>query len=207
MRQRVRSPRRALPLLVALPLAAGCAELAVEAPQPAPSSAEIARRLPASAGEFQRGATVEHEAERPGFGTDVDYATRSRTAVASVQIYDRGSQVRIPDDPAAPEIEAELDRSVAETLEAVGRRPGRRLAERERATEALPEDAGPGLRCAVLRGSYGRMPVTQKICVGGAAGKFLKVQMTTVDRTAPAVDTGSFLAAVVRAARGRPRAP
>lgn len=201
-------PRRAprLALLLALTLAAGCAEMIVqEAPPPAASSsAEIARRLPAEAGDFLRGATVEHEAERPGFGTGVDYATRNRTAVATVQIYDRGSQARIPEDPAAPEIEAELDRSVAETLEAVRRRPARRLAERDRATETLPEGAGPGLRCAVLQGTFGRMPVTQRICVGGAAGKFLKVQMTAADRTAPATATDSFLAAVARAARGLP---
>jgi hypothetical protein len=189
---------------LALLAAAGCAEFAGPGPSAAapPSSAEIAHRLPAEAADFLRGATTEHERDRPGFGTGVEYATRDRTAAASVRIYDRGVP-RVPDLPTAPEIEAELDRSVAETLEAVRNRPGRRLTERERATANLPEDAGPGLRCALLHGSYGRLAVRERICVGGAGGKFLKVQVTTAERTAPATDATDFLAAIVRAARGR----
>lgn len=197
-------------LLLALPFtAAGCTEMVADlspgGAAPA-SSAEIARRLPAEAAGFLRGATTEHEADRPGFGTGVDYATPDRAAAASVQIYDRGRQERIPEAPTAPEIEAELDRSVAETLEAVQSRPGRRLAEQERTTETLPAYAGPGLRCALLRGTYGRLAVREQLCVGGAAGKFLKVQITTTDQTAPALDTAGFLAEIARAARGLPAA-
>ncbi|MBX6375643.1 MAG: hypothetical protein IRZ13_15605 [Acetobacteraceae bacterium] len=208
MTGRGRAPRLALLLPLALPLAAGgCAEMVgdVSPGGAAPaSSAEIARRLPAEAAGFLRGATTEHETDRPGFGTGVDYATPDRAAAASVQIYDRGRQGRIPEAPTAPEIEAELDRSVAETLEAVRSRPGRRLAEQERTTEILPADAGPGLRCALLRGTYGRLVVRERLCVGGAAGKFLKVQITTAERTAPALDTTGFLAEIARAARGLP---
>src|SRR5690606_10343686 len=134
MPERVGTPRRGtMPLLTALMLlaATGCAELATLGPSAArpPNSAEIAAGLPAEAAGFLRGATTEHEPDRPGFGTGVEYATQDRTAAASVQIYDRG-EAHIPDAPTAPAIEAELDRSVAETLEAVRNSPGRRLAER-----------------------------------------------------------------------------
>jgi hypothetical protein len=165
-------------------------------------TAEIARRLPDAAGGFRRGDTTEHEATRPGFGTGVEYAAPSRSAVASVQIYSRG-QARIPEDPASPEIEAELSRSVEELLEAVRGRPGRRLAEERRGTQALGPGAGPGLRCATLRGAYGRtMAVVEQLCFGGAAGRFLKVQITTGERSARGVDSTEFLTAVTASARG-----
>jgi hypothetical protein len=179
--------------------AAGCT--VAEDPASRPPLAGVVERLPAEAAGFRRGAVTDHERERPGYGAGVGYATPNRTAVATVQIYDRGTP-RVPDDPSAPAIEAELNRSVREMLDVVPNRTGRSLVEQERTTVAPAGGGGPGLRCAVLRGDYGRTPVIERLCVGGASGYFLKVQVTADARNASAVDADAFISGIARAARG-----
>jgi hypothetical protein len=126
-----------------------------------------------------------------------DYATSNRAAVATVLVYDTGGRAA-PTDPRAAEIERELSAAVAEVTDAPYGRTGRRLSERERITIA-----DPGLRCAILEGSFGRAPVTRHLCVGGAQGRFVKVQVTMATRPTPSADAGGFAAGALRAVRGR----
>ena len=167
---------------------AGCAALDMAR---APSLDTVAEAMPAQLAGFALGET----ARRPGPSLAFDYATPNRSAVGSVLVFD--GAVRAPDDPADPIIDRELTSAVLELSEAPQGRTGRRLAERERAT--LPE---LGLRCAVLTGAFGRAAVIRHVCIGGADGRFVKVQVTMADSRPPPADARAFAAAALRAVRG-----
>ncbi|MBR0650709.1 hypothetical protein GXW78_13615 [Roseomonas terrae] len=169
--------------------AAGCAMM--EQAQ-APALRTIAERMPQELAGFVLGET----AERPGPSLSLDYATPSRSAVGTVLVYD-GAGERAPADPAAPAIDRELTAAVAELSEAPQGRTGRRLAERERMT--LPD---AGLRCAVMTGAFGRAPVMRQVCVGGAAGRFVKIQVTMADSRPRPADANAFAVAAIGAVRG-----
>ncbi len=179
--------------------AAACAILAVAGCTmtnlAGPSLEAIAQGMPQQLAGFVLGET----AQRPGPALALDYATPNRSAVGSVLVY-AGAGAAAPSDPAAPAIDRELTAAVAELSEAPQGRTGRRLAERERVT--LPE---AGLRCAVMTGAFGRAPVVRQLCVGGADGRFVKIQVTMADTRPPPADATAFAGAAlgaVRAARG-----
>jgi hypothetical protein len=190
--------RRALLLALGLTLA-GCA-VAPTGPAPRPTLEEAVARLPSTAAGLYRGASTVHETANPGLGIGVDYAAPGRGAVATVTLYDRGAAEPVPDDAEAPAIAAEFERAVEEVLAAGAVRRTHRLALAERVT--APVEGGEGLRCAVLRGRYGRDPVVSTLCLGGAAGRFLRVQVTMPDRSPPPADALGFTGAVAAAARG-----
>lgn len=194
-----RAPLRTLPpgarapgivsvaLLLALGACAGFDEVG------RPSLDTVATRMPAQIAGFVLGETT----ERPGPVLSLDYATANRSAVATVLIYGTGGRA-VPSDPNAPEIERELSSAVSEVSEAPSGRTGRRLAEQERITIA-----DPGLRCSVMTGAFGRAPVTRHVCIGGAQGRFVKVQVTMGSAgTRGAADPLAFAAGALRAARG-----
>lgn len=156
----------------------------------APDFDTIAAAMPGELAGFEQGET----ARRPGPSLAFDYATANRSAVGSVLVFE-GAGVA-PDDPAAPAIERELTGAVAELSEAPQGRTGRRLAERERMTLAEA-----GLRCAVMNGAFGRAAVIRHVCVGGAQGRFVKIQVTMADRRPPPADALAFAAAAVQAVR------
>ena len=170
----------------ALVTMAGCAAL-----QQAPTLEAIAERMPQQLAGFVRGEV----AQRPGPSVTFDYATPNRAAVGSVLVY--AGVGPVPNDPAAPAIDRELTAAVAELSEAPQGRTGRRLAERERMT--LPE---LGLRCAIMTGAFGRAPVMREVCIGGADGRFVKVQVTMADSRPPPADATAFAGAALHAVRG-----
>jgi hypothetical protein len=157
----------------------------------APSLDTIAQQMPAALAGFVLGET----AQRPGPALSLDYATPSRSAVASVLIY-ASAGTPAPSDPNAPAIDRELTAAVAELSEAPQGRTGRRLAERERSTLAEA-----GLRCALMTGAFGRAPVMRHVCIGGADGRFVKIQTTMADRNPPPTDATAFASAAVSAVR------
>lgn len=168
----------------------GCAAL----DEPArPTLDEIAARMPREISGFVLGETT----GRPGPQLVLDYATRARSAVATVLVYETGGRPA-PADAASPELDRELTAAVAEVAEAPTGRTGRRLAERSRVS--VPD---PGLRCALMEGSFGRAPVTRHLCLGVAQGRFVKVQVTMPTRTPPPADAIAFASGAVRAVRGR----
>lgn len=184
--------------LAALPLLGGCVDGEGFG---AGSAAAVAARLPEEAAGFRKGRTVDYERERPGYGVGVDYATVNRAAVATVSLYDRGRS-SVSSDPASRDIQEELRIAVQEASEsAIVGRSARRFSEGEQVT--LASGDGSGLRCARLQGTFGRAPVRRLVCVGGAGGKFLRVQVTMPDRGAPVADADAFALAMLRAARGR----
>lgn len=174
----------------ALMATVGCAML--EQAQ-APSLDVIGQRMPQHLAGFVLGDT----AERPGPSVTFDYATSNRSAVGSVLVYD-GAGAAAPSDPAAPAIDRELTAAVAELSEAPQGRTGRRLAERERMTLAQV-----GLRCAIMSGAFGRAPVLRHVCIGGADGRFVKIQVTMADSRPPPADALAFAGAALRAVRGQ----
>ncbi|MBW6396573.1 hypothetical protein KPL78_01885 [Roseomonas sp. HJA6] len=167
---------------------AGCAALNQAQ---APSLDTIAQAMPQQLAGFTLGET----ARRPGPSLSLDYATPNRGAVGSVLIF--GGATPAPSDPAAPGIDRELTAAVAELSEAPQGRTGRRLAEQERVTLAEA-----GLRCAVLTGAFGRAPVVRHVCIGGAQGRFVKVQVTMAERRPAQADPTAFAAAALQAVRG-----
>lgn len=183
-----RAGRAGLSLCVMLVLA-GCA--AMEQAQ-APSLETIGQRMPGQLAGFVHGETT----QRPGPSLALDYATPNRSAVGSVLIYEAAGRAA-PSDPAAPAIDHELTAAVAELSEAPQGRTGRRLAERERVTLAEA-----GLRCALMTGAFGRAPVMRQVCIGGANGRFVKVQVTMADRNPPPADALAFARAALAAVRG-----
>lgn len=185
----------AVPDQGAAPTASGQAAMPDRQALREPVSSTIAR-LPAEAAGFNRGPVKDHEAQRPGFGQGVEYTTAGRQALASVDVYDRG-MATIPDEEAL--IRSELDEAVRELSALQHNRTGRSLEETGRSTLALP-NARP-LQCAALSGRYGRVPVSLEICVGLAAGRFLKVQVTMPSRTPALADAHAFAQAVGAAAQ------
>ena len=160
----------------------------------AASTLEIAAaRLPEQVATFTRGDTVFHERERPGLGVAVDYAGPARAAVATVSLYDRG---RRPDDAALTE---EFNQAVGEVMAAASARTRQVMTERDRREVAVPN--GAPMNCARLAGTYGRQEVTTLVCVGPAAGRFIKVQVTMPSRQVRPVDPIPFVVEVTQAAR------
>lgn len=170
-------------------LLAGCAAIG-ELGRPGLDT--VAQRMPSELAGFVRGET----ALRPGPSLAMDYATPNRRAVGSILVYAAPAGTA-PDDPAAAEIDREVTHAVVEVAEAPHGRTGRRLTERERRT--VTEG---GLRCAVLRGAFGRAPVMRHVCVGGAQGRFVTIQVTMADSQPPAADAVAFATAALRAVRG-----
>lgn len=165
----------------------GCAMVG----QGAPSLDTIAQAMPQQLAGFALG----DKAMRPGPALLLDYATANRSAVGSVLVFEGASPAS--DDPAAAVIDRELTAAVAELSEAPQGRTGRRLAEKERTT--LAQD---GLRCALLTGAFGRAAVVRHVCVGGAQGRFVQVQVTMAERRTSQVDATGFAAAALQAVRG-----
>jgi hypothetical protein len=162
-----------------------------------PTLESAAARLPATVEGFTRGETAWHERERPGQGVTADYAGPARSAVATVSLYDRGAGP-VGEDPAR--LEGEFRNAVAEAMASADRRTSQRMTERERNT--LPVPGGAPLSCARLDGLYGRQEVRTVVCLGSAAGRFIKVQVTSPARQVRAVDPIPFIQGVTQAARG-----
>lgn len=158
-----------------LALLAGCA-----APAGTP---DLAARLPAEAAGFLRGETG------PPGGTPlrVEYATANRAAVATVAIAERTPPLRERDGAA---LDAALGGAVGSVLATMPERSGRQLAERERYEL-------PGLRCSLLRGTFGRAPVARHVCVGATAGRLVTIEVTMADRTPPPAEAEAFARAVI----------
>lgn len=159
----------------------------------APSIETVQARMPAEIAGFVLGET----SQRRGSAAAFDYATPNRAAVATVLVYATGGRAA-PTDPGAPDMDRELTTAVTELTEAPSGRTGRRLQEQQRVTIA-----DPGLRCAVMTGAFGRAPVTRHVCIGGAGGRFVKVQVT--QGTAPSrtgADPIAFASGALRAVRG-----
>lgn len=165
-----------------------------------PDLARAAAALPASAAGFLRGNHADLERRHPGRGVTVDYATADRGAAATVAIYDLG-QRSVPADPDSAAQRAEFEAAVGELTSLPPERTGRRFTERERFR--LPVPGGPAFACADLDGVLGRNPVRQVVCVGGAEGRFVKVQVMMLARDPAPADARAFAAAIGQAARGR----
>jgi hypothetical protein len=195
--------RRLVLLLGALALPVACApqEGARPAAQTSASGGmtleAAAGRLPSETVGFARGATFWLEAERPGQGAAVEYAGPSRAAVATVSLYDRGHG---PVSDRDPRLAGEFATALAEVMALAGARTSQRLAERGRVELDAP--GGAPLSCARLEGTYGRQQVRTLVCLGAAAGRFLKMQVTTPQRQVVAVDAEAFVIAITQAARG-----
>ncbi len=158
-----------------------------------------AARLPEQAADFTRGSVVWHERERAGLGVSVEYAGPARAAVATVSLYDRAQGV-VTEGPGAPRLAREFSDSVAEVVALAGTRTSQQMAEAGRSEVAVP--GGPPLSCARLEGTYGRQAVQTLVCLGSAAGRFLKVQVTAPTRQVRPVDPLPFVVAIAQAARG-----
>jgi hypothetical protein len=195
--------RRLVLLLGALALPVACAPQdgarrgALSSSTGAATLDAAAARLPAEAADFTRGSTVWLEADRPGQGVAVEYAGPSRAAVATVSLYDRGQG---PVGDRDPRLAQEFSVAVAEVVALADTRTNQRLVERGRSEVAVP--GGAPLSCALLEGTYGRQQVRTLVCLGAAAGRFLKVQVTSPQRPVVPVDAEPFLVAIARAARG-----
>jgi hypothetical protein len=174
----------------ALLVLGGCA--ALEDSQRPPLDA-VSARMPAEIAGFTRGESAQRASEM----LTLDYATASRAAVATIQVYGTGGR-SVPSDPGSAEIDREVTSAVMEVTEAPQARTGRRLTERRRYTLA-----GAGLRCAVMEGAFGRAPVTRHVCVGAAQGRVVKVQVTMATARTPAADAEACAAEALRAVRGR----
>lgn len=156
-----------------------------------------AARLPAEVASFTRGGTIWLERERPGQGVAVEYAGPARAAVATVSLYDRGQG---PIADRDPRLAQEFSAAVAEVVALAGTRTSQQIAERGRSEIAVP--GGAPLSCARLEGTYGRQEVRTLVCLGAAAGRFLKVQVTSPSRAIRPVETEPFIAGIAQAARG-----
>jgi hypothetical protein len=185
---------RVVPLLVCL---AGCALPDPRGEAGAPTLEAAVARLPAEVAGFSRGDTTWHERDRPGQGAAVDFAGPARAAVATVSVYDRG-RFPLPTDDGT--VAAEFALAVDEVLAAAGARTRQVMTERARSDIAVPD--GAPMRCARLGGTYGRQEVTTLVCLGPAAGRFLKVQVTSPARQVRPVDPVPFVVGVAQAARG-----
>jgi hypothetical protein len=193
---------RRLLLLAAVALPVACA------PQPGgqgrfgagaagqPTLEAAVARLPEQVAGFTRGRTVFLEPERPGQGVAVEYAGPSRAAVATVSFYDRRQGAIADRDARLPQ---EFSAAVAEVVAVAGTRTSQQIAERDRSELAVP--GGAPLSCARLEGTYGRQEVRTLVCLGAAAGRYLKVQVTSPARPVRPVDPLPFIVEITQAAR------
>lgn len=169
-----------------------------------PSLDATLARLPDYVAGFGRGMTTDMEASQPGQGRAVDYATlahpgvAARAAIASVMVYDQGLPPLPPDTPESV-VAAKLDEGVQEALIPA---PGRYLAESGR--HVVPAAGGGPMQCAELQGTYGRTAMWQQVCVGVAAGRFLKVFMAVPTRQKDllGLDADGFTREIAQAVRG-----
>jgi len=198
--------------LMAAGLLAGCVAPGNEAATGAAAAAKarpsydiVLARLPEQAGGFSRGMTTDMEASAPGQGRAVDYATLARSgvaaraAIASVILYEHGQPVLTPATPATT-VTGKLEEGVAE---ATSPAPGRRMAETARHVLEVP--GGTAMQCAVIEGTYGRSAMWQQVCVGVAAGRFLKVFVAVPARQKALLtemDADAFTRSIAQAARG-----
>ncbi|WP_424134556.1 hypothetical protein [Roseomonas chloroacetimidivorans] len=184
--------------LVALPaLLAGCVTPEDEAAARArarPPVEEVLARLPAAAAGFERGAVQDVAPGDPGAGKVVEYATPRRVAVAYVFVYDLG-RPNVTEADLPPEVE----RAVREGTALPTERTGRELSVADR--DPVPARGGE-LSCALLQGRFGRTQVERQVCVGAAAGRFLRVQVTMPTRGGSVGDARAFAAEIAAAARG-----
>ncbi len=187
-----------LPLLLAACAGQQAAQRGGAAAGGQPGLEAATARLPEEAAGFSRGSTVWHERDRPGQGVSVDYAGPARAAVATVSLYDR-AQGPVPDRPGDPRVAQEFSSAVEEVVALAGTRTSQQMAEAGR-TE-LPVPGGTPLSCARLEGTYGRQPVRTLVCLGVAAGHFLKVQVTGPARQIRPVDPEPFIVEIAQAAR------
>ncbi len=191
--------------LVLLLLASGCARQAGDggpAAQPAaatPTLEGAVARFPAEVAGFARGETVWHERTSPGMGVTTDYAGPARAAVATASLYDRG-RAPVPADLNGAPLQTEFANAVREALAMADRRTSHRLVERERFD--LPVPNADGLLCSRLEGSYGRQAVQTLVCLGEAAGRYLKVQVTMPVRQVRPVEPLPFVVGLTQALRG-----
>ncbi|MGX9963934.1 hypothetical protein ACVFYP_11440 [Roseomonas sp. F4] len=164
-----------------------------------PGLEQVAARLPAEVAAFSRGETIWHERDRPGFGVAVDYAGPGRSAVSTVSLYDRGEPM-VPQDVTSAAIQREFATAVQEALAMADRRTNQQVTEGVRSELPVPGQAP--LQCVDLRSTYGRQPVQTLLCLGAAAGRFLKVQVTAPVRQVRPVDPMPFVVGIAQAARG-----
>ncbi len=193
--------RIVVPLLL---LVAACAPQqagpAATASAPAAGSLEAAvARLPEQVGDFTRGGTTWLERQRPGDGAMVEFAGPSRAALATVSLYDRG-QGRVSGNRGDPRVTREFSEAVREVVAIAGTRTSQQLAERERREVAVP--GGAPLSCSWFDGTYGRQDVRTLLCLGAAAGHFIKLQVTAPARPVRPVDPMPFVVEATRAVRG-----
>lgn len=193
--------------LALLGLMAGCAEdtegLATGATSRVggsgrPTLQSATERLPPNVAGFTRRDTTWHEPGRAGMGVAVDYDGPARSAVSTVSVYDRG-RAAVPDDVNAPVLQDEFAAAVNEALALAGTRTSHRIVEQGRRDIEVPGQAP--IRCASLQGTYGRQEVQTLVCVGAAAGRFLKVLVTSPARQVRPVDPVPFIVGIAQAAR------
>lgn len=191
-----------LALLLLVPACApeeGAGRAATAGAGQVPTLENAAARLPASAAGFSRGNATWHERERAGQGVSVEYAGPARAAVATVSLYDRAQGV-VQDRAGDPRLSTEFSNAVSEVVALAGTRTSQQLAESARAEVPVP--GGSPLACSRLEGTYGRQQVQTLVCLGAAAGRFLKVQVTSPARQVRPVDPMPFVVEIAQAARG-----
>ncbi|WP_424811389.1 hypothetical protein [Roseococcus sp. YIM B11640] len=180
----------------------GASDATPAAPPIPPVSAPelLARRLPAEAAGFTRGALV--PIRQPQVGVEQAYATPGRTAAAFVQVLRPAGGEQLPQGTSSPAVQQEYQRSVTEAERGTG--PHRRLRV---ANEFNEPEADPIFRCAELEGTYGRQPVQSMICVGAAGGQLLRVRASMPRRTPALADSRAFLREIVSSMRNVPTPP
>ncbi len=194
--------RAVVPLLL---LVAACAPQqagpgAVSSAPGAAGSLEAAvARLPAQVGDFTRGSTTWLERQRAGDGAMVEFAGPSRAALATVSLYDR-AQGSVNGNRGDPRVAREFSEAVREVVAIAGTRTSQQIAERERREVAVP--GGAPLSCSWFDGTYGRQDVRTLLCLGAAAGHFIKLQVTAPARPVRPVDPMPFVVEATRAVRG-----
>lgn len=156
-------------------------------------------RLPPNVAGFTRRDTTWHEPDRAGMGVAVDYDGPARSAVSTVSLYDRG-RAPVSDDVNSAALQEEFAAAVNEALASARTRTSHRIVDQGRRDIDVPGQAP--LRCASLQGTYGRQEVHTLVCVGAAAGRFLKVLVTSPARQVRPVDPLPFVVGIARAARG-----
>jgi hypothetical protein len=106
----------------------------------------------------------------------------------------------VSDRAGDPRLAREFSEAVREVVAIAGTRTSQQLAERERREIAVP--GGAPLSCSWFDGTYGRQDVRTLLCLGAAAGHFIKVQVTAPARPVRPVDPMPFVVEATRAVRG-----